>query len=137
MGNLMTAFAYDGEQGVLEPRQTISTLPDDFTDFSTAAEVAVSPDGRFVFGSNRGHDSIVTYAVDENAGTLSPVGWASAQGRTPRHFTLDPSGPFLYAENQDSDTVVTLRVDPETGQLTPTGHALETGSPVCIAFLDA
>jgi 6-phosphogluconolactonase (cycloisomerase 2 family) len=137
MGSLMTAFAYDGERGVLEPRQTISTLPTDFTGFSTAAEVAVSADGRFVFGSNRGHDSIVSYAVDENAGTLTPIDWASTLGRTPRHFALDPPGQFLYAENQDSDTVVPLRVDAETGKLTPSGQVLEAGSPVCIAFLEA
>jgi len=137
MGSLMTAFAYDGERGVLEPAQKISTLPTDFTGVSTAAEVAVSPDGRFVFGSNRGHDSIVTYAVDANDETLTPVAWAPTQGRTPRHFALDPTGQFLYAENQDSDTVVTLRIEPTSGQLTPTGQVLDTGSPSCIAFLDA
>ncbi len=134
MGNTITAFAYDGDRGVIEPLQTLSTLPSDFSDVSVASEIAVGPSGRFVYGSNRGHDSIVVFAVDLENGTLSPVEWVSTQGRIPRHFALDRSGSYLYAENQASHSVVVFRVDQATGRLTPTGQAIETGSPVCVAF---
>jgi 6-phosphogluconolactonase len=134
MGSLMTTFAYNREHGVLEARQTISTLPEGFSGVSTAAEVAVAPSGRFVYGSNRGHDSIAVFAVNQADGTLSPIEWASTQGKTPRHFALDPGGAFLYAENQDSDSIVAFSVDRATGWLTPIGQVIEAGSPVCIAF---
>lgn len=132
----MTTFAYDTERGGLDEVQVISTLPPDFAERNTTAEIAVAPSGRFVYGSNRGHNSIVIFAVDEASGTLSPVGWEPTQGRTPRYFGLDPSGRFLYAANQASDTIVTFGVDQERGTLTPTGQVIESGSPVCIVFAD-
>src|SRR5271169_691925 len=102
---------------------------------NTGAEVAVAPSGRFVYGSNRGHDSIAIFAVDHAQGTLSPVGWEPTQGKTPRFFGLDPAAKFLYAANQDSDTIVTFRVNPATGRLAPTGQVVKVGSPVCIIFV--
>ena len=98
------------------------------------AEIAVSPSGRFVYGSNRGHDSLAIFSIDAATGVLSPVGWESTQGKTPRFFALDPSGTFLYAANQDSDTIVTFRVDQATGKLTPTGQVVKAGSPSAIVF---
>src|SRR5205823_4881466 len=120
--------------GELMPVQTITTLPAGFTGVSTTAEIAVAPSGRFVYGSNRGHDSIAIFAVDDATGVLSSVGWESTQGKVPRFFALDPSGTFLYAANQNSDTIVTFRVDASTGRLKPTGQIVRTGSPSSIAF---
>ena len=130
----ITTSRLDPEQGALKPLQVIGTLPPSFTGDNTTSEIAVAPSGRFVYLSNRGHDSIAIFAVDPTSGTLAPVGWEPTQGKTPRFFGLDPSGAFLYAANQDSDTIVTFRVDQSTGRLTPTGQVIKTGSPSCIAF---
>jgi len=88
-----------------------------------------------VYGSNRGHDSIVTFAVDRAGGALTPVAWEPTQGKTPRHFALDRTANFLYATNQDSDTIVTFRVNKVSGKLAPTGQIVKVGSPVTIVFL--
>jgi 6-phosphogluconolactonase (cycloisomerase 2 family) len=112
----------------------VPTLPPDFKGQNTTAEIGIAPSGRFVYGSNRGHQSIVIFAVDPNNGTLTPIGWESTQGQQPRFFALDPSGSLLYAANQGSDTIVTFRVDQGSGKLTPTGQVINTGSPVCIVF---
>ena len=90
--------------------------------------------GRFVYASNRGHDSIAIFAVNEVDGTLSPVGWELTQGKTPRFFAIEPSGAALYAANMDSDTIVTFRVDAAGGKLAATGQVIKTGSPSCIVF---
>ena len=87
-----------------------------------------------MYGSNRGHDSIAIFRVDESTGTLHPVGWEPTQGKTPRFIALDPAGAFLYAANQDSDTIVAFRVDPRAGTLTPTGQVVRVGSPSSIVF---
>jgi len=136
LDSTITTYAYDTDHGVLSPRQATTTLPPTYTNTgdNSGAEIAVAPSGRFVYASNRGHDSIAIFAVDQSTGTLAPVGWEPTQGSTPRFFALDPSGAFLYAANQGSDTIVTFRVDRETGTLTPTGQVLTTGSPVCIVF---
>ena len=94
----------------------------------------MAPSGRFVYGSNRGHDSIAIFAVDATKATLSPVGWESTQGQTPRFFALDPSGSELYAANQTSDTVVIFRVNRTTGRLTPAGQSITVATPSTIAF---
>jgi 6-phosphogluconolactonase len=93
----------------------------------------VAASGRFVYASNRGHDSLAIFAV-EDAGTLSPVGWEPTQGKTPRFFAIEPSGALLYAANMDSDTIVVFRVDAGSGKLTPTGQVIKTGSPSSIVF---
>lgn len=138
LDSTITTYAYNTDHGVLSPRQTTTTLPPTYTNTgdNSGAEIAVAPSGRFVYASNRGHDSIAIFAVDQSTGTLAPVGWEPTQGSTPRFFALDPSGAFLYAANQGSDTIVTFRVDRETGMLTPTGQVLTTGSPVCIVFAE-
>ncbi len=135
LDSTLTTFRYDGERGVLAPRQTIATLPPTFTGKSATAEIAIAPSGRFLYGSNRGHESIAIFAIDQTTGTLTPVGWEPAGGRTPRFFALDPSGAFLYCANQDSNTIVAFRVDQTTGTLSPTGDIVQTGSPVCIVFV--
>jgi len=135
MASTVTALAYDSQRGALVERQTISTLPEGFVGKSYTAEVQVHPSGRFLYGSNRGHDSIAVFAVDAETGRLSPVEHPSTQGRTPRHFGIDPTGTYLIAANQDSDSLVVFRIDPKTGKLTPTGTKVEVPAPVCVKFM--
>ncbi len=132
----VTACAYDGESGGLTPIQTLSTLPEDVQDRSgfSCADIHVSGDGRFVYGSNRGHDTIAIFAVDDGSGRLTSVGHASTRGRTPRNFTLDPTGAWLLAANQDSDDIGVFGRDIDTGQLTPRGEMVWAPMPVCLLF---
>jgi 6-phosphogluconolactonase len=132
----LTVFAYDGERGAMKELQSLSTLPEGFQGANTAAEVQVHPSGKFVYGSNRGHNTIAVFAVDPKSGRLAFIEHVPTQGKTPRHFALDPSGNWLLAENQDSDTVVVFRVDAKTGRLSPTGQVLEIGSPSCSVFVE-
>jgi 6-phosphogluconolactonase len=126
-------YRFDPQTGALTPLQVITTLPTDFTGNSTAAEIAVSPDGRYVYGSNRGHDSVAIYAAGKD-GLLSPVGWQSTKGGGPRFIGLDPAGRFLNAANENGDSVVTFKVDPASGKLEPTGQIIANGSPVTIVY---
>jgi 6-phosphogluconolactonase len=135
MANTLTAFAYDAEKGALDTIQTISTLPDDFKGTSYTAEVQVHPSGKFVYGSNRGHDSIAIFRVDPESGKLTAAGHQKTLGKNPRNFVLDPSGTFLLAENQDSDSIVVFRIDPETGGLTQVGEPITVPMPVCIRMM--
>jgi 6-phosphogluconolactonase len=136
MGNTVTAFRYDPEKGALAETQTLSTLPAGFTGKTWTAEVVVHPSGKFLYGSNRGHDSIAIFAID-GAGKLTVVGHEPTQGKTPRNFAVDPSGTFLLAANQDSNSVVVFRIDPQSGRLAPTGHQVEAPMPVCIRMMPA
>jgi 6-phosphogluconolactonase len=115
--------------------QTISTLPKDFSGNNTTAEIIFHPNGKFLYASNRGHDSIAVFAVDRKTGRLTFVEHQSTQGRTPRHFAIDPTGRWLLAENQGSDSVVVFAIDPDTGRLIPTGQTVSIGSPVCAVFV--
>ena len=133
LDSTVTTYNWDGEHGALTPRQVITTLPTDFTGASTSAEIAVSADGNYVYCTNRGHDSVTTFAADE-LGLLSPYVWDPTQGRTPRFIGLAPAGRFLYAANEQGDTVVTFRVDKTTGRLTSTGEVIKNASPVTIVF---
>jgi 6-phosphogluconolactonase len=137
MASTVTAFAYDAKQGSLRELQSISTLPADFKGQSTCAEIQAHPSGRFIYASNRGHDSIAVFAVAAATGELSKVEIQPTQGKTPRHFALDPSGRWLLAENQGSDTVIEFKVDSETGRLVATGERISVGSPVCAVFPEA
>jgi 6-phosphogluconolactonase len=134
----VTAFDYDPERGTLKEIQTIRTLPEGVESegkgYSTA-EVQVHPSGRFVYGSNRGHDTIAIFAVDSSSGRLTAVGHQPTGGKTPRNFGIDPSGRFLLAENQDSDTIVVFKIDQSTGRLEPTGQTVEVPKPVCVKFV--
>jgi len=134
LDSTMTTYAFDPDKGGLKPLQILPTLPPTYTGNNTGAEVCVAPSGRFVYGSNRGHDSIAIFAIDAQTGTLSVVGWEPTQGRTPRYFGLDPSGTELYAANQNSDTVVVFRADQTTGKVAPTGEVIKAGSPSTIVF---
>jgi 6-phosphogluconolactonase len=130
----ITVFSYPSD-GVLSELQTISTLADKYSGFKSGAEVQVHPSGKFVYGSNRGHDSIAVFSVDETSGKLTFVEHQSTRGKTPRHFAIDPTGKWLLAENQDSDSIVIFRIDQGSGKLSPTGDKVEVGAPVCIQFV--
>ena len=135
MLSTVTTFRYDAGRGSLQELQTVSTLPEGFTGGKSGAEIAVHPSAKFLYASNRGHDSIAIFRIDPARGTLTAAGRVSTQGRTPRNFAIDPTGAYLVAANQDSASVVVFRIDPETGGLTPTGTAPEIPSPACIAFV--
>ncbi|HEY3857531.1 MAG TPA: lactonase family protein [Verrucomicrobiae bacterium] len=135
MGNTLTAYSYDASAGVLREIQSESTLPKDFSGQNTTAEVAVHPNGKFVFLSNRGDNSIAVFACDPDTGRLTFVERASTNGKTPRQFEIDPTGAWLLAGNQDSDTVVVFRIDTATGHLQPVGAPVHTDNPMCIKFL--
>lgn len=135
IGNTVTAFDYDAATGGLAAIQDISTLPAGHTEVSHTADIHVHPSGRFLYGSNRGHDSIAIFAVDGVTGQLSPLGFESVGGENPRNFAVDPTGAFLYAANGNTDNIVAFRIDPDSGQLQATGHVTEVPKPVCIKML--
>jgi len=134
LDSTVSVFAWDGETGALEAVQQIGTLPKDFTGESTTAEIRVHPTGRFLYASNRGHDSITVFTIDAKTGLLNLVGHSPTGGSTPRNFNLDPSGRFLIAANQRSDSVFLFRVDQNTGRLTATGSSVAVGAPVCVLY---
>jgi 6-phosphogluconolactonase len=135
MNSSITAFRYEAKTAALTELQTISTLPKDSAATSSCAEISMHPTGKFLYGSNRGHDSIAVFAVDQRSGKLTSLEYASTQGRTPRHIAIDPTGRWLFAENQGSDTVVVFSIDAITGQLKPTDQTVAVGSPVCAVFV--
>jgi 6-phosphogluconolactonase len=132
MVSSITAFAYDETRGAFIWLQTVSTLPSSFTGTSSCAEVRVHPTGKWVYGTNRGHDSVAIFAVGPD-GRLTSTGWVSSQGKTPRGMNIDPSGTFLYTGNQDSDTIGVFRIDPSNGNLV-VSTTISTGTPVDIEF---
>lgn len=134
LDSTITIFAFEPKTGALNQLQTLSTLPADFQGDSTAAEVRVHPQGRFLYASNRGHNSIAIFSISPIQGTLTPLGHVSTRGKKPRHFALDPTGCWLIAANQDSNSLVVFQFDPASGALTPTGQILEIPSPVCVSF---
>ena len=135
IGSTISTFSYNPTNAAMTEVQTLSTLPKDFSTNNTAAEIAMHPSGKFLYGSNRGHDSIAVFAVDRKSGRLTLVEHQSSQGRTPRHIAIDPTGRWLLAENQDSDSVIVFAIDPDTGKLKPAGQSLTIGSPVCAVFV--
>jgi len=128
----VTAFSYDPQTGALGELQTLTTVPAGFTGPTTTAEIAMSPDGKFLYGSNRGHDSIAIFAVDAATGKLTPAGHQSTRGKTPRNFAIDPTGAYLLAANQESDTIAVFRIDRASGALSPVGEPYRVPRPVCV-----
>jgi 6-phosphogluconolactonase len=135
LDSTVTAFAYDAARGALREVQTIGTLPAGISGINYCADIHVSPTGKFLYGSNRGHDSIVIFAIDGRSGKLSLVGHQSTLGKWPRNFALDPTNQFLFVANQNSDDVVCFRMNTATGALTPTGQTLRVPKPVCVKFV--
>ena len=134
MGSSLTAFSYDAARGVLTPLETLSTVPKDYKGYNDCAELFVHPSGKFLYGSNRGHDSITVFAIDPVKGTPTPVQYVPTEGKTPRSFGIDPTGSYLIAANQNSNTLVVFRIDAKTGHLTPTGQKAEVHTPICVVF---
>ena len=135
LASTLTTLDYDPGAGRFTAREALTTLPAGYAGKSSAAEVAVRADGQFVYGSNRGHDSIAIFAVDGATGRLSPLGHEPTRGRTPRHFAIDATGTFLLAANQGSDTVVVFRIDAASGRLAPVGPPTPVPSPVCLRMV--
>jgi 6-phosphogluconolactonase len=133
-GNTISVFRY--KDGVLQTLQTISTLPPEYSAKSYTAEIAIHPNGRFLYGSNRGRDSIVVFEIDQTTGTIKQIGESFTEGHFPRHFTFSPDGNWLLTANQNDDSITVFRLDEQTGLLTK--HSFITGAPdapVCLLFL--
>ena len=136
LNSTVTALAYDPTMGHFRELQTLSALPAGYTGANSCADIHVARNGRFLYASNRGHNSIVVFAIDAASGMLTPVQDVDTQGQTPRNFALDPSGRLLLVANQNSNNVVTFRVDPKTGLLTPTGQTVEVPSPMFLQVVE-
>jgi 6-phosphogluconolactonase len=132
-GSIAT-FRYDPDRGTLTPGASVSTLPAGFAGSKSTAEIRIHPGGRFLYATNRGHESIAMFVIDEATGALRLLGWEPTRGAWPRGMNIDPSGAFLYVANQNSDTIVVFRIDASTGRLTPTGEIVHTPTPVDIEF---
>lgn len=134
LNSTATTYAWNAATGFLKPLQILPCLPPDFTGDSTAAEIALSPNGRYLYCSNRGHDSIATFAVTPGSGLLGNTRWTPSNGKTPRYIGIEPGGQFLYCANEQGDSVTTFRISPATGGLTATGKPVVSPSAVSIAF---
>ena len=135
LNSTVTAFGYDAQRGTLSSLQTASTVPTDFRGQNFPADVQVHPSGRFLYGSNRGHDSIAVFGIDAQSGKLTPKGQQGEGIKVPRGFGIDPSGAWLLVGNQDSDSAVAFRIDEETGALKPSGQRVDVPKPVCVKFV--
>ncbi len=131
----LSSFHFDSDTGDVSLIQTVPTIPTGFAERNTPADIRVHPNGKFVYGSNRGHDSIAIFSIDEATGRMTSVGIVPTQGSTPRAFNFDPSGEYLFAANQGSNDVVTFAVDPDNSTLTPTGAKAEVLKPACVKFV--
>ena len=136
LSNTVTLFDYDAARGALTPKQTVPTLPADFKAQNTTAEVRVHASGAFLYGSNRGHDSIAVFAIDAASGELTPIEIVETGGRNPRNFALSPDGKWLVCGHQDTPRLTVFRVDSATGRLTRTDHTANVPSCVCVLFYD-
>jgi 6-phosphogluconolactonase len=131
----ITTFSYDPDRGVFKKLNTVSTLPKNFTGANDGAEIHVHPSGKFLYASNRGHDSIVLFSINNHTGALTLVDHFPTQGKTPRNFEIEPTGKFLFVANQGTNNITVFRINPANGRLTPTGQILQVPSPVCLKFV--
>lgn len=136
LNSTITSYSYNAENGSLTEIETVDTLPSDFDGQNTTADIHITPDGRFLYGSNRGHDSLAIFKIDEQTGQLELIGHQSVVGKTPRNFAIDPTGAFLLVANQNSDNIVVFKINKETGELQDTGHRAEVSMPVCVRFVN-
>lgn len=136
LGSTITAYTCDAASGVLTLQQTVSTLPKDFSGTNICAEIRIHPNGRFIYGSNRGHDSIAVFARDQVVGTLSLVEIVPCGGAHPRNFALSDDGSWLVCANRDSNNLVSFRIDPATGRLEASGQKATVPSPTCVLFVN-
>jgi 6-phosphogluconolactonase len=135
LDSTVTSFSFEAKKGALKDTGAVSTLPAGYSGRNEVAEIALHPNGKFLYVSNRGNESIAVFAIHPGNGALTLVEHVLTGGKEPRHFAIDPSGRYLLAENQLSDNIVEFRIDAATGKLTPTGETISVPSPVCIQFL--
>jgi len=135
MGSTVTVFAWDGSSGALSEIQTVSSLPADFKGVSAAAEIVVHPNGKFLYVSNRGMDTLAVFAIDQEMGKLTNIQYIPTQGKTPRNFAIDPTGQWLLITNHGSNNAMVFHIDPATGELTPHGDPIAVPYPFCERFL--
>ncbi len=133
IGATITGFSYGN--GALNPIQTVNTLPDEYTGRKWAADIQISPDGRFLYGSNRAHESLVIFSIDQQIGQLTFVGYQPVNGKTPRNFIIDPTGNFLLVSNQESDNITIFKRNKQTGKLTATGKEISVSIPMGLLFI--
>lgn len=134
LNSTITVYAFDAETGRLDVLQTVSTLPDGYEGDNACADIHLSPDGRFLYGSNRGPNSLAVYRVAPENGRLTLIQHAPTLGGHPRNFAVAPDGRFVLVANRDGNNIVTFSRDVDTGMLTPTGSELSVSKPVCIKF---
>ena len=134
LNSTLICYRYDSKQGTFEELQTVPALPQDFNGENLCADIHISPDGRYLYASNREHDSIVCFFIDQDTGELIYRTHTSTAGREPRNFAIDPSGTFLLVANQKTNRIITFRIDAESGGLSKTGHEVEVSMPVCLKF---
>ncbi|PQO46410.1 lactonase family protein [Blastopirellula marina] len=134
MASTVDVFSFDPQTGNSEHLQKLSTLPEDFDGSNTTAEIFVHPSGKWLYCSNRGHDSIATFAIDAETGKLTALGHTSSQGKTPRSFQIAPGGKYLLVANQNTSNIASYEIDQESGTLKATGHQIEVPNPCCIDF---
>jgi 6-phosphogluconolactonase len=132
---LSTVTAFEYRAGALREIQTVSTLPEGFSGENTTAEIRVHPNGRWLYASNRGEDSIAVFSVDAGTGRITRIENTPTQGRTPRNFFVEPSGRWLLAANQRSDNIAVFEIDPKTGRLQAAKQGIIVGQPVCLRTL--
>jgi len=135
LGNTIVAYGYDAGTGALELINTVSTLPAECDGESIAADIHVHPNGKFLYASNRGHDSIVICSIEKDSGELEVLGHESTMGEHPRNFCIDPTGTYLLAANRDTSDITTFTIDMKTGFLSPSGQVTEVPRPVCLRFM--
>jgi 6-phosphogluconolactonase (cycloisomerase 2 family) len=145
LGSSVATYRFDPQRGSLQPIQIVPAIPPSYTGDNRGAEIVAAPSGRVVYASNRGHDSIGIFDVDQRGGTLTPMGWAPTHAKSPRFFCLDPAAKILYAANadegfsdqQNTDTIVPFTINQANGMLTPSGQVIKTNSPCTIVFASA
>lgn len=135
MGSSVTAFSFDASSGTLTRIETIASIPKDFTKLDESAEIEVAPSGKFLYASNRGHDSLAVFKIDKSDGKLALIEYSPTKGESPRNFEISPGGRLLFAANEKSDSIVEFRIDQQTGKLDATGKTFEIGQPVCVRFV--
>ena len=135
MASTIISYAWDSKKGRITELQTISTLPSDYKGTSACAEIEVHPNGKFLYATNRGHDSIAVFSIDVSPGKLTLIEHVPTQGRTPRNFSFDPTNRWLIVTNHDSDNAMVFRVDEKSGGLTPKGKPVPIFYPFCVRFL--
>lgn len=135
LDSTVVSLSYESKDGSLKEIQTVSALPENYKGTSYCADIHVSPNGKFLYGSNRGQDSIVVFRIDEKNGNLTLAGHVSTGGKYPRNFGIEPSGNFLFAANQNSDSITAYKINQETGMPEPTGQKTNVPNPVCLKFI--